>query len=330
MGVVRFGFLSTARINDLVLAGARASQRVEVVAVASRDRARAEAYARQRGIPRAHGSYQALLDDPEVDALYISLPNALHHEWTMRALEAGKHVLCEKPYSRRPQEVEEAFAAAGRAGLVVSEAFMWRHNPQTARLLELLPSIGSLETVRATFSFVLLRHREESDVRLRADLDGGSLMDVGCYCVSGARLLAGEEPERVYGEQVVGPTGVDVRFTGLMRFPSGVVAEFTSAFTTEHMSLEAIGSDGSLFLADPWHARTPVIVRNGKETHLQPADSYRLELENVADAVEGRAPLLLGREDALGQARAIEALYRSAETGRAVALEQTGRPSSSV
>jgi len=327
---VRVGLLSTARINDLVLRGARASERVEVVAVASRDAGRAQAYAAERGIPRAHGSYEALLADAEVDAVYISLPNALHHEWTMRALEAGKHVLCEKPYSRRPAEVEEAFAAAERAGLVLSEAFMWRHNPQTARLLELLPSIGSLETVRATFSFVLLRHRDPGDVRLRPELDGGSLMDVGCYCVSGARLLAGDEPERVYGEQVVGPSGVDVRFSGLLRFPSGVVAEFTCAFTSEHMSLEAVGSDGSLSLADPWHAREPVIVHAGREIRLQPADSYRLELENLADAIAGEAPLLLGREDALGQARAIEALYRSAETGRAVALEKTGRPSSSV
>jgi xylose dehydrogenase (NAD/NADP) len=324
VGVVRVGLLSTARINDLVLRGARASERVEVVAVASRDAGRAQAYAAERGIPRAHGSYEALLADAEVDAVYISLPNALHHEWTMRALKAGKHVLCEKPYSRRPAEVEEAFAAAGRAGLVLSEAFMWRHHPQTARLLELLPSIGSLETVRATFSFVLLRHSDPGDVRLRPELDGGSLMDVGCYCVSGARLLAGDEPERVYGEQVVGPSGVDVRFSGLLRFPSGVVAEFTCAFTSEHMSLEAVGSDGSLFLADPWHAREPVIVHAGREIRLQPADSYRLELENLAEAIAGEAPLLLGREDALGQARAIEALSRSAETGLPVALEQTG------
>ncbi len=320
MGVIRLGLLSTARINDLLLRGARASERVRVVAVASRDPTRARAYAAARGIARAHGSYEALLADPEVDAVYVSLPNALHHEWTMRALEAGKHVLCEKPYSRYPTEVEEAFAAAERAGLVLSEAFMWRHHPQTARLVELLPSIGVVETVRATFSFVLPR-RPSRDIRLRPELGGGSLMDVGCYCVSGARLLAGEEPQRVYGEYVLGPTGVDLRFSGLLRFPSGLVAELTSAFTTDHMSLEAIATDGTLLVGDPWHARHPVIVRNGvEEIRLAPADSYRLELENVADAIEGRAPILLGRDDALGQARAIDALYRSAETGEAVLL----------
>ena len=160
----------------------------------------------------------------------------------MRALEAGKHVLCEKPYSRHATDVEEAFDLAERRGLVLSEAFMWRHNPQTRRVLKLLPEIGELQTIRATFGFKLTR---DDDVRLRADLDGGSLMDVGCYCVSGARLLAGE-PERVLGEQVVGTTGVDVRFTGILHFANDVLADFTSSFTHGHSGLEAIGSDGML------------------------------------------------------------------------------------
>src|SRR5262249_11428982 len=152
--------------------------------------------------------------DPDVEAVYISLPNSLHHEWTLRALAAGKHVLCEKPYSRTSAHAEQAFDEAEGRGLVLSEAFMWRHNPQTRVLLDLLPEIGELQTVRATFSFGLLgTPRDPDDVRLQPALDGGSLMDVGCYCVSGARMLAGEEPERVYGEQIVGPTGVDARFT---------------------------------------------------------------------------------------------------------------------
>jgi xylose dehydrogenase (NAD/NADP) len=318
---VKWGLLSTADINRLVIPGARESDAVELLAVASRDRERADAYAREWEIPRAHGSYEGLLDDPDVEAVYISLPNSLHHEWTLRALAAGKHVLCEKPYSRTSAPAEQAFDEAERRGLVLSEAFMWRHNPQTRVLLELLPEIGELQTVRATFSLRLLgTPRDPDDVRLQAALDGGSLMDVGCYCVSGARLLAGEEPERVYGEQVAGPTGVDSRFTGTLRFSSGVVAEFFSSFTTEHMSLEAIGTEGTLFLADPWHARKPAIVRDGEEIALEPADSYRLELENVSSAIRGEAPLLLGREDAIGQAKAVEALYRSAETGSAVRL----------
>src|SRR5918996_3212701 len=221
---VNWGFLSTARINRLVLAGARESDRVDVVAVASRDRERAEAYARENGIERAYASYEALLADPDVEAVYISLPNSLHVDWSIRALQAGKHVLCEKPLSRRAAEVEEAFDAAEQAGLVLMEAFMYRHNPQTARLEELVDSgaIGALQLVRAAFSFPLA---DAGNVRLNAALDGGSLMDGGCYCVSGARPLAGE-PERVYGEQVVGGEGVDVRFAGMLRFADDVVATF--------------------------------------------------------------------------------------------------------
>jgi predicted dehydrogenase len=142
-------------------------------------------------------------------------------------------------------------------------------------------------------------------------------MDLGCYCVSGARLLAGE-PRRVYAEQVTGPAGIDVRLTGVMRFAGDVVAEFTCAFDATHQGLELIGRDGSLRLPDPWHCRHPLIVRDGEETSLPPANSYRLELENVSAAIRGEAPLLLGREDALGQARTIEALYRSAELGAPV------------
>jgi predicted dehydrogenase len=311
MSLTRWGILSTANINRVVIAGARAAN-VEVVAVASREHARAEAYAREYEIPRAHGSYDALLADDGVDAIYISLPNGLHHEWTMRALDAGKHVLCEKPYSRRAADVEEAFDLAERRGLVLSEAFMWRHNPQTARVLELLPEIGELQTIRATFGFKLTR---ETDVRLRPDLDGGSLMDVGCYCVSGARLLAGE-PERMLGEQVLGTTGVDVRFTGILRFANDVVAEFTSSFTHEHSGLEAIGSDGKLVVPDPWHARPPRIVVNGREETFEREDSYKLQMANVSAAIHGEAPLLLGRDDALGQARTIEALYAAADDVR--------------
>jgi predicted dehydrogenase len=233
----------------------------------------------------------------------------------MTALAAGKHVLCEKPYTRRPDEVTEAFDAADRAGLVLSEAFMWRHTRQTQRLLELLPRIGQLQTIRATFSFVL---ENPANIRLRSDLDGGSLMDVGCYCVSGSRLLAGEEPAAVFGVQDVGPSGVDIRFSGLLRFPGGVVAEFTSAFTTFHESLEAIGTTGTIRLPDPWHNVTGVFYLNDEEIRLDPGNPYQDELENVGAAIRGEADPRLGRDDALGQARAIAALYESAAKGAEV------------
>jgi xylose dehydrogenase (NAD/NADP) len=322
-GAVRWGFLSTAHINDRLLSGAADSDRVDVIAVASRDAARAEAYARERGMERAYGTYEELLADPDVEAVYISLPNSLHVEWSIRALKAGKHVLCEKPLSRRAEDVERAFDAADRADRLLMEAFMYRHNPQTAKLVELVSggAVGRLRLVRAAFSF---RLADADNVRLNASLDGGGLMDVGCYCVSGLRLLGGE-PEQVYGEQVISQSGVDELFTGTMRLHGDVLAQFDAGLVvSERDELEAIGEEGSLFLDDPWHCERPVIelrTADGmEEIAVAPADSYRLQLENISNAIRGEAEPLLGRDDAVGQARAIEALYRSAADGRSVKL----------
>jgi len=320
---VTWGILSTADINRLVIPGAKESSKVELVAVASRDRGRAEDYARTWGIQRAYGSYEELIEDPEIEAVYISLPNTLHTEWSIRAVEGGKHVLCEKPMSRRAADVEAAFDAAERAGRFLMEAFMYRHNPQTRRLTELIAdgAIGELRLVRAAFSYELY---DTANIRLRTDVEGGALMDVGCYCVSGSRLLAGE-PETVYGQARIGPTGTDWVFTGTMRFADDVFGLFdcgTALAGRQRGELEAIGTEGSLFLGDPWHIVTPGIEhRRGDELHLievDPADSYRLELENLSDAIRGEAEPLLGREDAVAQARTIDALFRSAETGQAV------------
>jgi predicted dehydrogenase len=320
---MRLGIVSTAHINRLVIPGARASEKVELAAVASRDQGRADTYASQWGIPRAYGSYEALLADPSIDAVYISLPNTLHVEWSLKALGAGKHVLCEKPFSRHPEEVEEAFDVAERTGRLLSEAFMYRHNPQTSRLVELVRegTIGELRVVRSSFSYSLY---DADNIRLRTDVEGGSLMDVGCYCVSGSRLLAGD-PEVVFGQSYTGPTGTDWVFAGTMRFPGDVIAQFDcGTCLPERDELELIGTEGSIFLDDPWHCRRPVIeVRRGDESErieLEPVDSYQLELENLSDAISGDAPVVLGREDAVTQARALEALHRSAETGAPVEL----------
>jgi predicted dehydrogenase len=312
---VRWGLLGTADINRKLLKGASLTNDVDVVAVGSRSQERAREHAERFGIPRVHGSYEALLADPDVEAVYISLPNSLHHEWTMRSLEAGKHVLCEKPYSRHPEEVEQAFDLAESKGLVLSEAFMWRHHPQATRLRELHPTIGELQTIRASFCFVL---DDEPNIRLRPDLDGGSLMDVGCYCVSGSRYAAGEEPDLVFGVAIDGPSGVDQRFTGVLHFPSGVIAEFTCAFTTNHRGLELIGSQGSVLFTDPWQSIPAAVVVDGLETPFEPEDPYKCEIENVSAAIRGVAEPRLGRADALGQARTLAALHRSAREGTAV------------
>jgi D-xylose 1-dehydrogenase (NADP+, D-xylono-1,5-lactone-forming) len=325
MGVaaVKWGILSTADINRKVIPGLRASEKAELIAVASRDQRRAEEYAREWQIDRAYGSYQALLDDADVEAVYISLPNTLHCDWSIRAVESGKHVLCEKPMSRHVGDVESAFDAAERNGRILMEAFMYRHNPQTTRLRQLVDdgAIGDVRLVRSCFSYSLY---DADNIRLRTDVEGGSLMDVGCYCVSGSRLLAGE-PEQVYGQQFVGPSGTDWAFGGTMRFGGDVFAQFDCGTALhERDELEAIGSDGSLFLDDPWHCIEPVIElrRDGglERIEVEHADSYRLEIENLSDAIRGATDPLLGREDAIGQVRAIEALYRSATTGLAVTL----------
>ncbi len=316
--MVKWGIVSTADINRKVIPGAHASSKVDLVAVASRAQDRAEAYAREWEIPRAYGTYEALLADPEVEAVYISLPNTMHAEWSIKAMEAGKHVLCEKPFTRHPEEVDEAFDVAEKTGRLLSEAFMYRHNPQTKRLAELVANgaIGELRLVRSAFSYSLY---DAGNIRLRTDVEGGALMDVGCYCVSGSRLLAGE-PVAVKGEAWYGPSGTDWVFGGTLRFPNDVIATFDCGTAMPNRDeLEAIGSEGSIFIDDPWHCVHPVIeLRRGGEAErieLGHEDSYRLELENMSDAIRGEAELLLGREDALGQARTLAALHDDAFRG---------------
>ena len=312
---LRWGILSTANITKQLLGSGHDQQ---FVAVASRDVERAKAFAAEHGIGRAHGSYEDLLADPEVDAVYNPLPNSLHVEWSIRALEAGKHVLCEKPMSRHADDVERAFDVAEGAGLVLEEAFMWRHHPQLQRARELLAAgeVGELRMIRANFAFKAV---DPDDIRLQADLEGGGLMDVGCYCVSGCRALAGAEPIRAYAEYVPGGNGgVDVALAATLRFPGDVVAHFDCGLSYDGGDeLAAVGSDGSIFLDDPWHGREAVIEvrrKSGVErVEVGPANSYALELADFEAAVRGQRPPLLSRADAVAQARAIEALYTSAE-----------------
>jgi D-xylose 1-dehydrogenase (NADP+, D-xylono-1,5-lactone-forming) len=311
---LRWGILSTANITKKLLGSGHDQQ---FVAVGSRDLGRAQAFASEHGIVRAHGSYEELLADPEVDAIYNPLPNSLHVEWSIKALEAGKHVLCEKPMSRHPDEVDRAFDVAEREGRVLEEAFMWRHHPQVARTRELIAAgdIGDLRVIRAAFAFVAA---DPNDIRLQADLDGGGLMDVGCYCVSGCRTLASAEPVRGYAEYIPGGNGVDVALAATLRFPGDVVAHFDCGVSyLGGDQLEAVGSEGSIFLDDPWHGREAVIElrRNGLVERIEtgPANSYALELADFEAAVRGEDPPLLTRADAVAQARAIEALYTSAE-----------------
>jgi predicted dehydrogenase len=324
---LRLGLLSTAHINEKLVAGARLVDEVDVVAAASRDVNRAEAQAAALGVERALGSYEELLEDPDVDAVYISLPNSMHVDWSIRALEAGKHVLCEKPMARAVEPVERAFDAAERSGRVLAEAFMWRHHPQAKRLVELLPRVGELRTVRAQFSFALdsATLGAASNIRLSGELEGGALMDVGCYCVSAARLVGGE-PLEVTAQQVDGGAGVDVRFAATLRLPGDVLAHFDCGVdTADRAQLEVVGSEGFLLLHDPFHSLEPVIEVHAADGSVERVeaerdDPYACELRDLAAAVAGEREPLLGRADAVGQARAIAALYESAAGGTRVAL----------
>ena len=310
VGAVRWGILSTARINHKLLAGAREADGVEVVAVGSRDRARGEAFAAEHGIGRVHGSYEDLLADDDVEAVYIPLPNALHVPWAITALEAGKHVLCEKPLTRRAAEAERAFDAADGAGRLLMEAFMWRYHPQTAALARHAAEIAPLRLVRAAFGFPLPGY-DTGNVRLQADLEGGALMDVGCYCVSALRLLCGEPAEA--GAMLVERSGVDGRFAGVLRFDGDVLGLFDCGFDVPPRGvIEVVGEGGTLVAEDPWHGLAPRLTRDGEDVPVEAVNPYRLELEDLSAAIrDGREPRL-GRADAVGQARAIELLYAAA------------------
>ncbi len=280
-----------------------------MTAVASRDPLRAATYARDHEIPHAHDSYESLLGDPDVDAVYVALPNALHHRWTMRSLAAGKHVLCEKPYTRRVSEVDEAWTLAEQRGLVLSEAYMWRHANQTRLLQELLPLCGTLRSVHVTFVGPL---RNDADVRFDRDLGGGALLDLGCYCVGAARLVARAEPDRVHGEAALGRGGVDEHFAGTLVF-GDLLATFQCGFGGGPVNtIDVVGSDGVLHVPQAFVAPPGVILLNGEAQHVEPGEHYRQELEDFAAAIRRERPVLLDRGEMRGQARALDALLRSA------------------
>jgi predicted dehydrogenase len=314
--MVRLGLLSTAFINGAILRARGDDAPFQVAAVGSRDRSRAEAYALEHGIPRAHGSYEELLADDTLDAVYVALPCALHHEWTLRALAAGKHVLCEKPYTRRPEQVDEAHDLAEREGLVLAEAYMWRHSNQTGLLSELLPRVGTVEAVRVAFLTILPR---VDDVRYDRALGGGAVLDLGCYCVSASRLVTAAEPDRVYAEAVLGRGGVDVGCAGTLRF-GDVTATFQCGFSARANQIEVYGREGVLLAPRAFVQPPGVMMLNGDEHRVEAGDAYRNELDDFCAAVRGERAALLGRDDMRAQARVLDALLRSIEAGAPVSL----------
>ena len=323
--VLQWGLLSTARINQALISPLRASQRNQLAAVASRTQQSADKYAREQKIPRAHGSYEALLADPEIDVIYNSLPNHLHAEWTIKAVEAGKHVLCEKPLALSVDEVDAIQEAARKHGRVVAEAFMYRHHPQTLKVQELVKngSIGDLKLVRGSFSYVLSR---DGDVRLDPRMGGGSIWDVGCYPISYARSVIGEEPLDVFGWQVTGSTGIDDTFVGQMRFANDVIAQFDSSFVVPlRWFMEIVGSEGTLNIPSPFKPQTneKIYLTRGDKTEtieIKGQELYIGEVEDMADAILlGREPRIL-LEDSRANVAVISALLESARVGKPVEL----------
>jgi predicted dehydrogenase len=279
--VLRWGLLGTARINRLLIPAVRASTRSEVAAVASRDERRAAAYAAEWRIPRAT-SYERLAADPALDILYIPLPNSLHASWTIRAVEAGRHVLCEKPLALSPGDVDAIAAAASQHGRVVTEGFMYRHTAQTARIVGLLHdgALGAVRRIESVFTFLQNR---TPDVRLDPALGGGSLWDVGCYPVSLAQLLAGAPPAAVSGTARIGPTGVDEHFTGRIDYANGVVASFTCGFRADYRTwLRVAGTDGTLVVERPFRP--------------EPVERLRLERHGIAQDVVVRGNAIFADE----------------------------------
>jgi predicted dehydrogenase len=322
---LRWGLLSTARINNRVIPAIRAAARSEIAAVASRTTERAQAYAAERMIPRALGSYEALLDDPGVDVVYIGLPNSLHVEWTVRALEAGKHVLCEKPLALSVEDVDRIQAAATRASRVAAEAFMYRHHPLTHAADAVVKSgrLGVIRGFKGTFTFPLTR---EDDPRLDPAMGGGSLWDVGCYPVSYTCFLVGAPPVEVFAWQQLSSTGVDLELAGMMRFADGSVAQFDSGFAGPFRAeMEVIGTDGVLRIHRPFRTDelSRLLLTTGDDTETLPFEAAPAFAGEIADmeaaALDGR-PQRIPLTESRRTVQTISSLYESAKTGRTLQL----------
>jgi xylose dehydrogenase (NAD/NADP) len=324
---VRWGLLSTANINRRVIPAVRASRRGQLAAVASRSQAAADAYALEWEIPLAFSSYEALLASDSVDAVYISLPNHLHAEWTIKALEAGKHVLCEKPFAITLEEVDRMIASAKATDRVLAEAFMYRHHPQTKIAGEMVRSghLGQVTVVNGVFNFKL---EDRDNVRLVQDWGGGSLWDVGVYPVSFAQYIMGGTPTLVTGSQQVGPSGVDELFAGLLHYTEERMAVFSCSFATPvYTSFEITGTEGRLTLNRPFVG----MVDEG-EVIFYPAkgDSQRItipekelylsEIEDMHSAILDGEPSYLTLEESRNHVRTVLALYESARTAKTVKL----------
>ena len=328
---LKFGILGTGNIARQFADGVAAAQRSEIVAAGSRSIDSAKAFAATRKIPAAYGSYDELLADANVDAIYNSLPNSLHHEWTIKSLKAGKHVLSEKPFAMTRAQAQEMFDVATKTGKVLIEAFMYRSHPLTHAVIDAVRAgeIGELRMVRTSFCYKT--NRLEGNVRFEKQLGGGALMDVGCYCINLSRLLAREEPDQISASAHFHERGVDDALVGSMHFPGGVVASMTCGMTVHADNTAYIcGSDGYIEIPVPWKpppkqaaytlARsTPPkqdiaagAPKPARETRFVDAGSelYALEADDFAAAALDGRPHALTMADTLGNMAVLDEMRR--------------------
>ena len=319
-GPIRIGTLGAARITPTALIRpARDVDGVEVVAVAARDSARAEAFASKHGIPRVLDSYEALVADPDIDAIYNPLPNSLHAPWTLQALAAGKHVLCEKPFTSNAAEAEEVAAAAEGSGLVVMEAFHYRYHPLAARMREVVAS-GELGEIRKVETWMCVPIPLKGDIRYRLDLAGGATMDVGAYAIHMLRLLSGAEPEVVSARAKTSSPGVDRWMTADFRLPDGATGRMTCSMfspTLLRIAARVTGTDGEMRVLNPvgahYYHRLRVKGRNGvSRERVGTGTTYLHQLRAFAAAVRDGAPYPTTPADAVANMRVIDAVYRAA------------------
>jgi predicted dehydrogenase len=329
MAIIRWGLLSTANINRAVIPAIRASSRGDLVAVASRSLESANTYARRWEIPMAYGSYEAMLESDQIDAVYIGLPNHLHAEWSIKALRAGKHVLCEKPLAPTVEEVNRMAAASQETGGYLAEAFMYLHHPQTRVVKEFVQSgkLGELCVVRGVFNFAL---RARDNIRLVPEYGGGCLWDVGVYPLSFAQMVYGAPPEEVFGYQWLGESGVDETFTGQMRYTGGGLAQITSSFRSPWFTrVEVIGTEGRLVLNRPFvrmeeNRRLTFHPKDGDPQELDVPDEflYQGEVEDLHRVVLDNATPHLPLAESRNHILTATCLYLSARENRPVGLNR--------
>jgi D-xylose 1-dehydrogenase (NADP+, D-xylono-1,5-lactone-forming) len=322
---LRWGLMSTAAINEALIPPLRASRRSELYGVSSRDLDRAGEYAARWDIPHYYGSYEEMLADPEIDVVYNPLPNHIHAEWTIQACQAGKHVLCEKPAALKPGDVDAMAAAAQAAGVLVAEAFMYRHHPQTKKVLELIAAgeIGEVKLLRGCFSYVNDRSK---DIRWVPEYGGGSIWDIGCYPISFCRAVMGEMPVEVYGSQHKSKSGVDATFTGTMHYSSGAVAQFDSSFEIPDFTyFEVRGTQGTIIVPSPFKPEEKSYIRliqdnKEKKYDFSVKQLYMGEVVDMEDAVLKGSPNLISMEESKQNVATILALLSSSEQNRPAAV----------